>query len=189
MSSIFRRSVLLGVVILALGGWSGLMVPGCQTTGDGDGDDGPGSPAIGEEGGQCLEGGSCNGDLVCNADTQICEGAGGDGEGEPALPGKTISFDLIGVHDPASDSYNANCIGCHGDRLDEVALDGVTPAAHATMAGLFGGGNDRCIACHSESGPNFLTSSSGGIRKQAGLEAVGCAGCHGPDAAQAFYVE
>lgn len=114
---------------------------------------------------------------------------------QAAIPAKQIELDLIGIHDPNSDAYSDNCIGCHGDRTDEVALDGVTPAAHATMAGLFGEGNDRCIACHG-GGPNFFgfatgagSFSAGALREQVDMEEVDCAVCHGPNAAVALYAE
>jgi hypothetical protein len=103
-----------------------------------------------------------------------------------AIPAKTIGFDLIGIHDPDSAGYNGNCIGCHGDRSEEVALDGVTPSAHATMASLFGSGNARCLSCHG-SGPNFLTRSAAALVEQ--VEISSCAQCHGASAVIAFYAE
>jgi mono/diheme cytochrome c family protein len=104
----------------------------------------------------------------------------------PLLPGKTIGFDLVGIHDASSANYNGNCIGCHGDRTNEVALDGVTLAAHSRMQGLFGEGNDGCMACH-PSGPDFLTFSRGGLREQVDIEATGCTSCHGAGAIPEFY--
>lgn len=140
---------------------------------------------------------------VCASTEDCCDGltctAGVCTEPPPAnaaaLPAKTIALDLMGIHDPESDAYNGNCTGCHGDRTDEVALDGVTPAAHATMAGFFGEGNDRCTACHN-GGPNFYnfalgsgSLSRGALREQVDMDAVNCAGCHGASAAVAFYAE
>jgi mono/diheme cytochrome c family protein len=109
----------------------------------------------------------------------------------PALPAKTIGYELIAIHDPDSGSYNGDCIGCHTDRTNEVALDDVTSAAHARMLGLFGEGNDRCIRCHG-SGPNFLTASAGGLREQVDMANVACAACHGAQpisGATALYAE
>ncbi len=103
-----------------------------------------------------------------------------------AIPAKIIGLDLMGVHDPDSDAYNGNCIGCHGDRTDEVALDGVTPSAHATMANLFGTGNDRCVSCH-ESGPDFVTRSASALMEQ--VDITSCSACHGPNAAVALYAD
>ena len=115
----------------------------------------------------------------------------GSGGGVAApLPGQAIAFDLIGIHDPGSDSYDGDCIGCHGERTNEVALDGRTPTAHSRMLWLYAGyqGNDRCVACH-ESGPDFLTFSRGGLRKQVSMEMLDCAACHGPSAAKPFYAQ
>jgi mono/diheme cytochrome c family protein len=94
------------------------------------------------------------------------------------IPSKTIGLGLISVHDSESDLYDGNCVGCHGERTNEVALDGVTPAAHATMLGLFGEENDRCLRCHG-AGPDFLTASAGGLREPVDMEGVGCVACHG----------
>lgn len=114
---------------------------------------------------------------------------------QQVMPAKTITLDLMGIHDPDSDAYNGNCIGCHGDRTDEVALDGVTPSAHARMAGFFGEGNDRCVACHNR-GPNFYnfalgfgSFSKGGLREQVDMSTVGCANCHGANSTPSFYAQ
>jgi len=114
------------------------------------------------------------------------------GPPSPAVPAKSLSYDLIAIHDPDSDTYNGDCIGCHGDRTTEIAMDGVTPAAHATMLAFFSGeGNARCTACHA-SGPDFLTLSAGGLREQVDMERANCAGCHGVVAstgAPTFYAD
>ena len=94
------------------------------------------------------------------------------------VPFSTITLDLIGIHDSDSTSYNANCIGCHGDRSNEVALDGQTLTAHSKHLQLFGQGNNRCVFCH-ETGPDFVTYSSGGLRESVNLQARSCNVCHG----------
>ena len=143
------------------------------------------------EGGACMSSDDCCDGLTCTAG--VCA------EPPPAntavIPAKTIGLDLVGIHDPQSDAYNENCIGCHGDRTDEVALDGETPAAHATMAAFFGTGNDRCIACHNN-GPNFYnfalgfgSFSKGGLREQVDMATVGCANCHGAKSTPSFYAQ
>lgn len=139
----------------------------------------------------CTNTDDCCEGLVCAADTCVTPDTGN----MSVLPAKSIGLDLMGIHDPESDVYNGDCIGCHGDRRDEVALDGVTPAAHATMASFFGTGNDRCISCHND-GPNFFdvaagagTLSRGALREQVDMDAVNCAACHGANAAVALYAE
>jgi len=104
---------------------------------------------------------------------------------EAPRPAKFITFDQIPVHDPASDQYDPSCTAaeCHGDRTQEVALDGVNPASHRLMPGFFGVGDDRCTACHSL-GIDLVNGSAGALRVQVDMENVigtlGCPGCHGP---------
>jgi len=141
--------------------------------------------------------GPVNGDGNDDGGSGDDNGTGGDdgnnsggGGGPPkvvvSLPAKHIGLDLIGIHDPDSSQYNADCIGCHGDRTNEVALDGVTPAAHSTMLGAiafadtpilvsFGEGNARCIACHGGR-VDFLSFSGGKLREPVNTEH--CAHCH-----------
>ena len=123
----------------------------------------------------CASSADCCADLACDDGVCVAESTGPP---RPALPAKTIGYELIAIHDPNSDGYNGNCVGCHTDRTNEVALDGVTAAAHSTMLGLFGEGNDRCVRCHG-SGPNFLTASAGGLREQVDMADAACAACHG----------
>jgi hypothetical protein len=110
----------------------------------------------------------------------------------PPAPAKSIGFEVIAVHDPASGRYDANCIGCHGERTNEVALDGVTPAAHSTMQfGFLGTGNERCVSCH-KSAPDFLSYSAGGLRELVNVERdlaleSSCTSCHS-SGNLAFYV-
>ena len=136
------------------------------------------------EGEICTDADECCEGLVCSGGTCVTPGTGNTA----ALPAKSIELNLIGIHDPNSDAYNDNCIGCHGDRTDEVALDGVTPVAHATMAGFFGEGNDRCIACHN-GGPDFLTLSMSSLRQQVSIVDVGCANCHGANSTPSYYAK
>lgn len=107
-------------------------------------------------------------------------------ENGPPLPSKTISLALIGIHDPDSTAHNGDCISCHGDRTDEKAVDGITVAAHGAMLPFFGTGNDRCLHCH-ETGPNFLTGSAGGLRKQTSMVNISCVTCHGKGSTLEFY--
>ncbi len=93
------------------------------------------------------------------------------------VPSKTLSLDVIGIHDSGSRAYNPDCISCHGTRLDEVALDGVTKMAHSTMLPFFPGpGNGRCVDCHTP-GPDFLTHSRAALREQ--VDMTYCFVCHG----------
>jgi len=105
------------------------------------------------------------------------------------LPSKHIGFDLIGIHDEESKNYNGDCLGCHADRLHEVALDGVTPTAHSQMLRTFGGTDWLCVACHSRL--DFLTQSASNLREQVNMEEAGCTSCHGQNAVPGvpqFYV-
>jgi len=108
----------------------------------------------------------------------------------PAVPFKIITLDMIGIHDSASDNYNSDCLACHSERLKEVSLDHTIPAFHAVHTGVrvpyFGRDNERCLKCHVP-GPDFLTYSAGGLRRQVDHIAVGCTFCHGPQSSQPFY--
>jgi hypothetical protein len=119
-----------------------------------------------------------------------CGGGSGGGSHtskEPAdEPSDSISLSLIGTHTPGSDDYDDDCIGCHGNRLNEVALDGKTPTAHATMKAAFGTGNARCLACHS-GGTDFLSYSALGLRRQ--VDVVSCLICHGVGDDPVFYAK
>lgn len=131
------------------------------------------------------------------------DGTGGDngndnGEDEvrtvaAALPAKRIGMDLINIHDANSLLYDADCISCHSDRTNEVALDGVTPAAHSTMLFISQGpGNARCVTCH-KSGPDFLSYSAGGLREPVNVERdlaseSSCTSCHSGGGNLSFYV-
>ena len=110
------------------------------------------------------------------------------GQRVPAfIPAKHIDLELIGIHDEAF--KNENCIGCHADRLNEVALDGVTPTAHSRMLRTLGGADWLCVACHSRL--DFLTQSASNLREQVDMEETGCTSCHGPNTAPGvpqFYV-
>lgn len=107
------------------------------------------------------------------------------------LPAKTISLNLMSWHDPQSSSYIGTCTACHGDRTDEVGLDGETKAAHSIMEGLFGTGDARCVKCHHRGtpamGPNFLTYSTGALREQVNYEEKLCTTCHAKGGAVPLY--
>jgi hypothetical protein len=107
--------------------------------------------------------------------------------GGAPLPSKTVSLDLVGIHDLYSQYYNGNCIGCHGDRATEVALDGRTPTAHSRMLSLFNRGNRRCVSCHG--GADFLGYSNGGLREPVDMEATECFVCHGKGLIPEFYAK
>ncbi len=172
------------VAALIPGVVAAMMVLGCTTVE-------PPEPVCAADSEACTVADDCCDGLTCTAG--VC--AEPPPVNKPALPAKTIGLDLMGIHDADSDAYNGNCIGCHGDRTDEVALDGVTPAAHAVMAGFFGEGTDRCVACH-DGGPNFYDStlgfgslSRGALREQVDMGDVGCANCHGANATPSFYAK
>ena len=138
----------------------------------------PGAPAgsdgvCASENEACASNADCCADLACDDGVCVAESTGPP---RLALPAKTIGYELIAIHDSDSESYNGDYIGCHTNRTNDVALDGVTAAAHSTMLGFFAEGNDRCMRCHG-SGPNFLTASAGGLREQVDMEA--CAAYHG----------
>jgi hypothetical protein len=111
----------------------------------------------------------------------------------PALPAKRIGLDLIAVHDPSSSLYNGDCTGCHGERTNEVALDGTTPSAHSRMLFIHQGeGNGRCRACHKQP-PDFLNYSAGGLREQVNVEEKvtekdSCTSCHADQGQKPLYV-
>ena len=169
-----RRSGTAARLLVAV---SGAVIWGCPVAPDGDG-------ACANENEACLSGADCCEGLECVEGVCVSPGGGA----KAALPAKNIEFSLICIHDPASDGYNDDCISCHGDRTDEMALDGATPSAHATMMSQFGEGNDRCIRCH-ESGPDFLTASGGGLRAQVDIVGANCVVCHSAQATLAFYAE
>ncbi len=112
----------------------------------------------------------------------------------PAIPPKYITLDVIGIHDLESENYDGDCIGCHGQRKNETALDRTTPASHAQMIAALGEesyfGNDLCVYCH-QFGTDFLSWSAGGLRKQIGIWEAECALCHlegGSPGSPRFYV-
>ncbi len=95
------------------------------------------------------------------------------------IPEKRYTFDLIAMHDPESDGFDGDCTGCHVDRVDEVALDGVTPTAHSRMLNALGRADWLCVACHR--GVDFVNQSSGGLRQQVSLAENACVECHNQD--------
>ncbi len=179
MGSLFRPvAVWLAVFLMSMGGCPLFSPPS----------DDSGGNEIGP-----IDGGGGNGD----AGGGSTDGSPGGGVGPTpkitvGLPAKNIGYDLIGIHDPGSARYDGNCIGCHGDRTNEVALDGVTPAAHSTMQfGFLGTGNERCVSCH-KSAPDFLSYSAGGLGELVNVERdlaleSSCTSCHS-SGNLAFYV-
>ncbi len=127
--------------------------------------------------------------LVVLATITAC-GGGSSGGGalgiQAQLPTADTDFAFIAVHDPSSADYDSDCISCHGDRMTEVALDGVTPSVHSTMAGsaLFGEGNARCLFCHKH-GANLVNESGSGLRRQ--VDMFACNVCHGAGLTIPFY--
>lgn len=109
------------------------------------------------------------------------------------IPAQYLTMDTIGIHDSGSLFYDGDCIGCHGPRVDEVALDGVTRVAHSKMIMFLTDGafptNEACIYCH-QVDIDFLTMSAGGLRKQVDIWGAECALCHivgGPPDTPRFY--
>ena len=107
-------------------------------------------------------------------------------QGMASMPSQTYSLDLIGIHDPGSANYNANCIGCHGARTNEMALDGRTPTAHSRKLPAHQVSNAECIRCH-EGGADLLSFSHGDLRKQVNLIRNDCAVCHRKGKPKEFY--
>ena len=95
------------------------------------------------------------------------------------IPPKTLSFDQIGIHDFYSENFDDDCIGCHTDRLYEVALDGVTPTAHNQMLRVLGQAPWLCLSCHRE--VDFTSQSAANLRRQVSLEENACTACHNQD--------
>ncbi len=107
---------------------------------------------------------------------------------QPPIRGKHLTYDNIAIHDPYSPGYDGDCIGCHGKRLHEVAMDGVTPTAHAQMLAVLGSAEWLCVACHRN--VDFRSESGANVRKQVSLEENACTSCHdgsSPEVPQ-FYV-
>lgn len=138
-----RRSIfgyLLPLLALAL-----LILPlaGCD-----DGDDGaPGPPGAQGDPGQ-------QGDKGDKGDPGEAGQPGSGGQPLSAadqLLVTTLSTEnVIDLHDERSAAYRADCVSCHGNKSDEVALDGITPMAHAVMMPAASGANDnaKCAWCH-----------------------------------------
>jgi len=59
---------------------------------------------------------------------------------------------VVDIHDESSSAYNADCVSCHSDKSDGVALDGSTPMAHAIMVSQAPGAdsNAKCAYCHAK---------------------------------------
>jgi hypothetical protein len=188
MTSYFRLAVaaLLAVSTLSLGGCPWFNPP---------------SDDNGNDNGVVDDNGNDNADDDNTNDNGAGGGNGNDNTGGDdqapkvtvGVPAKSIGLDLVGIHDSGSQYYNADCISCHGDRTNEVALDGATPAAHSTM--LFkswGEGNARCANCH-KGRADFLSYSAGGLREPVNVErnvrtAGSCTSCHSGDWSLGFYV-
>ena len=92
---------------------------------------------------------------------------------------------VIGLHDPSSDAYRADCVRCHSDRLSEGAPFGEIPAAHSVMKRLLG--HARCRTCHSQ-GVDIVFRSTARLRAEM-FDKVSCASsrCHGASGALPFY--
>ncbi len=111
------------------------------------------------------------------ADVAVFQSAYGRSGVKVSLPVKALPFNVITIHDPGSADYDTDCIACHGEKLNELALDCETPTPHSRMLDQFPLGNDRCLACH-ESGTNLINESAGGLRRQVDMEFVQCTLCH-----------
>ncbi len=190
MRSSFRlfAATLLVICTVSIGGCPWLNPPPDDTGSDNgsvdNGNDNAGADNTNDNGGTGEDGADDNGNDNGTDETP---------KATVSLPAKSIGFNLIAIHDPMSSQYNDNCIGCHGDRTNEVALDGVTPAAHSVMQFRFlGQGNERCLSCHRNL-PDFLSYSAGGLREPVNVERdlaaeSSCTSCHSDGGSLSFYV-
>lgn len=91
---------------------------------------------------------------------------------------------LAAVHNPASKGYNAACLACHLDKLDEASLSATVPGFHKRKMGLSTGGtpiipgatpDQKCVFCHktTDMSPD---RSGANLRRQ--VDVALCAGCH-----------
>ena len=91
---------------------------------------------------------------------------------------------ILATHDPDSDRYNGNCLGCHATVLEESSADPRILGFHQAMVPFMPGynpahgpSNQTCTQCHDKI--DILRDSSGGLRTRVDPEL--CALCHGPE--------
>lgn len=91
--------------------------------------------------------------------------------GPPPTPVRSLET----LHLEASTLTTAQCIGCHGNKADEVSLDPTFPTAHRVhlTSTLL---NVKCITCHQR--VDLLQGSAASLRRQVDVEL--CATCHSP---------
>jgi hypothetical protein len=87
------------------------------------------------------------------------------------------------LHDSQSAQYDANCLKCHADVLQEHSLDPGIAGAHPSMFPFVGGPD--CLFCHRS--VDFDNQSAANVRRNVEVEI--CASCHGQGGLAApFYV-
>lgn len=109
---------------------------------------------------------------------------------QASVPLKHIDLSTLGEHDPNSSKYDAKkCTACHGNRTNEGALDGTTPAAHSVMPYLLGSGAARCSNCHA-SVVDLAFHSDSRLRANRYSASASCASakCHGVSGPRPFYM-
>lgn len=91
----------------------------------------------------------------------------------------TLPANLVTLHLDSGNITNTQCIGCHGDKADEVSLDPTIPSVHAlhlsadTLA--FADMQKGCGACHVST--DIRDGSGASLGKQ--VDPLLCLSCHG----------
>lgn len=97
------------------------------------------------------------------------------------------ALNVLAVHDPDSDSFDGDCVKCHGSKEASAALHPDLPNAHAAMFAVapYSGktGSERCVMCHTK--VDLEAGSGGDLRKQVSVKS--CAPCHGPGSPFPYY--
>jgi hypothetical protein len=105
-----------------------------------------------------------------------CGGGGGGGDGAEPGPQPEAVTNLRALHDAASTQFDAECIKCHADILEERSLDVRVPGAHPVMLPQVGGETDAvCVKCH-ESVDFDRGDSAANVRRNVDVQL--CSACH-----------
>ncbi|MCP4896437.1 MAG: hypothetical protein GY906_05625 [bacterium] len=103
-----------------------------------------------------------------------------------------VSENLVAAHDPASSSYDENCLSCHSSVLTDQTQDPRILSFHQAMLPYTPGYNPRhgatnntCVQCHRF--VEIREDSAGALRKHVDPEM--CALCHGPSGPGPVYYE
>jgi hypothetical protein len=105
-----------------------------------------------------------------------CGGGGGVVGGGGPAPQPVAVANVRALHDPASAQYDAECVKCHGDVLEEASLDARVPGAHPVMLPQVGGESDAvCVKCH-ESVDFDRGGSAANVRRNVDVQL--CSACH-----------